>query len=117
MLKGSGKMVETITVTPKIEGRKFYGENVLISYGTLGDTFKLTDGKDFTLNSRFSSLLVKENGKWLMKGFHASANVFDNPVQTIVVKKVALWTGIGAAVVGIVIGFILGKASGKKRVA
>ena len=117
MLNGPGKIVEKITANPEIEGRKLYGPNVLISYGNLRDTFKLTDGKEFTLNSRFSSLLVRENGKWLLKGFHASANVFDNEIQTIIVKKVALWTGIGAAVVGLVIGFIAGRATGKKRAA
>ena len=117
MLSGPSKIVESLTAKPEIEGRKLYGPNVLISYGNLHDTFKLTDGKEFTLNSRFSSLLVKENGKWLLKGFHASANVFDNEIQSIIVKKVAMWTGIGAGVGGLLIGFIAGKVTGKKGTA
>lgn len=114
MLSGPDKRVESFKVNPVVEGRKLYGPNVLISYGTLGDEFKLTDGTEFTLNSRFSSLLVKKDGKWLMKGFHASANVFDNPVQSIVVKKVALWTGVIAAVCGLLIGFVGGRLLGRR---
>ena len=114
MMSGPDKRVESIKVNPVVEGRRFYGSNVLISYGTLGDEFKLTDGTEFTLNSRFSSLLVNKDGKWLMKGFHASANVFDNPVQSIVVKKVALWTGVIAAVSGLAIGFVTAKLLGRR---
>jgi hypothetical protein len=114
MLEGTNKRVESVTVSPTIEGRQLYGKNVLISYGTLGDRFKLTDGSDFTLNSRFSSLLVNENGKWMIKGFHASANIFDNPVQGIVIKRVALFAGLIAGAVGLIVGFIAGKLLRRK---
>jgi ketosteroid isomerase-like protein len=115
MMKGPDRRVESLSLTPTIEGRKMYGPNVLISYGNLGDHFKLTDGTEFNMNSRFSSLLVKEDGKWLMKGFHASGNIFDNPVMWIAVKKVGTWVGIGAGVAGAIVGFILAKILGGRR--
>jgi len=106
MMSGPNAIVASASAAPVIEGRKLYGDNVLISYGTLGDKFKLNDGTEFTLNSRFSSLLVKENGAWHLKGFHASADVFDNPVQTIVVKKTAMWSGIIGGLIGLILGII-----------
>jgi ketosteroid isomerase-like protein len=115
MMNAPDKIVESIHANPAVEGRKFYGPDVLISYGTLGDEFTLTDGRKFNLNSRFSSLLVRENGVWKLKGFHASANVFDNPILGIAIRKVGLWVGIGAGVMGIGLGFVLGKMRAKKR--
>ena len=114
MMTGPDKRVDSVSIAPVVEGRQLYGPNVLISYGSLGDHFKLTDGSDLPLNSRFSSLLVKENGKWLIKGFHASANVFDNPILSIVAKRVALWSALISGVIGAAIGFIGGKLLRKR---
>jgi hypothetical protein len=107
MMSGPNKQVNSLHIDPKIDGRKLYGPNVLISFGALNDEFNLTDGSKFNMNSRFSSLLVKENGKWLIKGFHASGNLFDNPVLWIGVKKTAIWTGGIAGVIGLVLGMIV----------
>jgi hypothetical protein len=107
MMSGPDKRVESLRIDPKVDGRKLYGANVLISFGSLNDEFHLTDGSKFNMNSRFSSLLVKENGKWLIKGFHSSGNLFDNPVLSIYVKKTALWTGVIAGVLGLVLGILL----------
>jgi hypothetical protein len=115
MMTGPNKRVESLSATPTIEGRKMYGPDALISYGTLGDKYKLTDGSDFVMNARFSSLLVKDNGRWLIKGFHSSGNIFDNPVMWIAVKRTATWVGIGAGAAGAIVGFILAKALGARR--
>jgi uncharacterized protein (TIGR02246 family) len=107
MMSGPDKRVHSLHIDPKVEGRKLYGPAVLISFGSLNDEFHLTDGSKFNMNSRFSSLLVNENGKWLIKGFHSSGNLFDNAVLWIYVKKTATWTGIIAGAVGLVLGLIL----------
>jgi len=117
MMNGPEKIVESMHANPVVEGRKLYGPDVLISYGSLGDEFTLTDGRKFALNSRFSSLLVRENGVWKLKGFHASANVFDNPILGIAAKKVGLWAGVGCGVLGLLVGFVLAKVTGRKAKA
>jgi uncharacterized protein (TIGR02246 family) len=115
MMKGPEKRVDWVKINPKVEGRKMYGADALISFGSLDDVYHLTDGSEFNMQSRFSSLLVRENGKWLIKGFHASGNLFDNPVQNIVVKKVSLWVGIIAGVVGLLLGMGLMAMMKRKR--
>lgn len=109
MMTGSNRIVASLKINPTIEGRKMYGPNTLISYGSLGDEYKLTDGSDFTMNARFSSLMVKEDGRWLIKGFHSSGNLFDNPVMWIAVKRTAMWVGIIAGAAGALVGFILAR--------
>jgi hypothetical protein len=49
--------------------------------------------------------VVKKNGKWKVASFHASTNTFDNPVLWIAVKRVAIWTGVSAGLLGLVLGF------------
>jgi hypothetical protein len=59
--------------------------------------------------TRWTGTLVKKDGKWKVASFHASANAFDNPILWIALKKVGMWVGIGAAVLGLVIGFLIGR--------
>lgn len=115
MMADPNHLVESLKLNPVIEGRRMYGPNVAISYGTLGDEFKLTDGTEFKMDSRFSSLLVKENGKWLMKGFHASGNIFDNPVQKIILKKMAMWTAMISIVIGLLLGYVTAKLLARRK--
>lgn len=115
MMEGPNRIVQSLTANPTIEGRKMYGPNALISYGSLGDHYKLTDGSEFVMNARFSSLLVREDGKWLIKGFHSSGNLFDNQVMWIAVKRTATWVGIGAGAVGALVGFLLAKLFAARR--
>jgi ketosteroid isomerase-like protein len=109
MMVGDNRIVESVEASPVVEGRSLMGDTS-ISYGHMNDTFKLKDGSEFHLDSRFSAWLVREDGHWLLRGFHLSANVFDNDIQKMVVKKTATWTGIGAGAAGLLLGLILARA-------
>ncbi len=115
MITSPNHIVESLQLAPVVDGRSLYGPNVAISYGHLNDEFKLTDGTEFKMDSRFSSLLVKENGKWLMKGFHASGNLFDNPVQKIILKKMALWTAMISIAIGLLLGYLGARLMARRR--
>jgi len=109
MMTGPDAIVDSITATPVVEGRTINGDTA-ISFGHMGDTFKLKDGMEFHLDSRFSAWLVRDNGKWLVRGFHLSGNIFDNDVQKIYIRKTATWTGIAAGAIGLVLGLLIGRA-------
>jgi len=117
MITSPNHIVESLQLAPVVDGRSLYGPNVAISYGHLNDEFKLTDGTEFKMDSRFSSLLVKENGKWLMKGFHASGNLFDNPVQKIILKKMALWTAMISIAIGLLFGYLGARLMARRKAA
>ena len=78
------------------------------------------DDKGFTRvgkgkpNARVATA-VKKDGKWLIANFHASANLFDNPVLWIAVRRTALWVGGGAAAVGLLLGLVVGRFLRRKR--
>ena len=81
-----------------------YGDDAGISYGTSVARYKLL-GKEFELENHWTATLVNENGRWLVANFHASANLFDNPVLNLATRS-AVWSGIGGLVVGTLIMFI-----------
>ena len=71
--------------------------------------FKFFDGREIALKSRWTGTFIKEDGRWLLAALHVSANVFDNPILGLAVRKTALWTGGGAVVVGGIVGWLIGR--------
>jgi len=84
-----------------------YGGDVGVSFGKVVGEYKLL-GKDLEFYSRYTATLVKENGKWLLASYHVSLNALDNPLIS-TAKQSLLWAGVGAGVVGLIIGVLLGK--------
>jgi ketosteroid isomerase-like protein len=107
MMTGPDAIVDTATADPEVEGRSINGDTS-ISYGKMNDSFKLKDGSEFHLNSRFSAWLVRDNSQWLVRGFHVSANVFDNEIQTALIHKAIHWTALIVGVVGLLVGLLIG---------
>jgi ketosteroid isomerase-like protein len=106
MMKGDQRIVESVTIDPTVdELTHLYGDTG-VAFGSSTDHFKLRDGRDFVFDTRWTATAVKKNGKWKVASFHASTNTFDNPVLWIAVKRVGLWTGVIAGVLGLVVGFI-----------
>ena len=111
MMKGPDSVVTKVSFSPEVEGRRFYG-NTAVSYGTLNDHFTLRSGQELPLNSHWSSTLEKDGaGHWMLTSFHASANIFDNPVTGIAARRAGMWAGGG----GLVLGFIAGAVLARRR--
>ena len=104
MMEGDSALVTDVQTTFEIDGSaELYGSQSAIACGSIKDNFKLRDGKDFTLDSKWTATLVKFDDDWKVVSYHVSANVFDNPILT--VAKTYLMT---FAVVGAILGFVLG---------
>ncbi|MCB1192700.1 MAG: nuclear transport factor 2 family protein [Leptospiraceae bacterium] len=116
MMSGPKRIVESVQVKVDVdELTTLYGGDTGVAYGSSIDSYKLTDGLEFKVKSRWTSTLVKENGNWLVASFHSSADVFNNPVLD-KSKSLAYWIGALAAgfcfVLGIFIGWVM---RGKKN--
>ena len=83
-----------------------YGKerHTAIAWGTMKDHYALRDGMTFDLNSRWTVTLIKDGGRWLIAEAHLSDNLFDNEILRLAVWKTALWLGIGALAIGVVVG-------------
>jgi ketosteroid isomerase-like protein len=105
MMKGENPIVKTVKANPMIIGRQLYGDWA-VSWGNLHDHFVLSDGRELALNSVFTITTAKRGDRWLVTGYHASINAFDNPVLGLAIRKVALWAGLGGLIAGIALAFV-----------
>jgi hypothetical protein len=108
MMTGPNRVVREVKAAPEVAGRQVY-DDWAISWGNLRDHFVLTDGSDLPFNTVFTATIAKHGDRWLVRGFHASVNAFENPVLGLAIKKVAWRVGLGALVLGVVIGLILAR--------
>ncbi|MBL8817802.1 MAG: nuclear transport factor 2 family protein [Planctomyces sp.] len=73
-------------------------------------------GLKFELPNTWTATLLKDNDQWKLVGYHVSGNLADNPLLS-AAKSGALIAGIAAAAVGLIVGFLLGRRSGRKPAA
>ena len=114
MMKGPNRIVESIHVDVQVdELTDLYGPTG-VAFGSSADSYKLADGREFRVRSRWTSSLIRQEGRWLITSFHSSANVFDNAILA-EVERFGRWaTGLGS-VLGLVVGALAGVLVAKRR--
>jgi ketosteroid isomerase-like protein len=115
MMKGPNPIVASLTSDTKVdELTHLYGDTGF-AFGSSDDHFRLTDGREFTVHTRWSATVVKKDGKWLVAGVHLSSNMFNNPILGIAIRETLKWTAIVAAPVGLIVGIFLGSWWSRRR--
>ena len=106
MMKGDQRIVESVKINPAVDELSIiYGGNTAIAFGSSDDDFRLKRGLDFKVHNRWTATLVKEDSKWLIAAFHASASLFDNPLLN-AAQRMMYWVGGIAVAVGLVLGWL-----------
>ncbi|HYT94517.1 MAG TPA: nuclear transport factor 2 family protein [Gemmataceae bacterium] len=106
MMKGDKAIVASYSPDPTVDQlAEIYGDTA-VATGSSKDSYKLTDGRDFAINVRWTAITVKKDGQWRIAAFHASANVFDNPILDIAIRRVVWWAGGIALGVGLLLGVV-----------
>ena len=113
MMSGDKRIVREITSAPEVIGRHVYGDWT-VSWGNLHEHSVLMDGSDLPLNSVFTATLAKRGDNWVVTAFHASVNVFDNPVLKLGIRKTSLYVGLAAIVIGLIGGFAVAQLFRRK---
>lgn len=81
-----------------------------VAYGHSDDEYTLGDGTHIKVTPRWSAALVRDEQSWKIANFHYSVNMFDNPVLT-KLKGTITMIGVAALVLGLLIGFLVGRRS------
>ena len=109
LTKGPDRKVESVNVTFTPDALSlFYGGDTAISWGSSRGRYKLVGGTEYEIDARWTATLVREADRWLIASFHMSANLFDNPVLS-ALTRLAYWAVGIAALVALVIGFVIGR--------
>ena len=77
-----------------------------VAFGNSTEKFELTRGLTFEHHGRWSATLVRHDGKWLLANYHASTNLFDNPLLAIA-QRTTVWVGVGAFLIGGLVGWLV----------
>lgn len=114
MLNGDKKIVENIKVDFVPDAlATFYGPDVAVSAGNADSHYELTNGMKFDVMARWTATLVRKEGRWVVASFHYSTNMFKNPVLE-QQRKWLLIAGGGAALLLGLLGFIIGRKTGRR---
>lgn len=84
-----------------------YGGDTGISFGHTIAQYNVF-GTHHEITSRWTATMVKENGRWLLAGYHVSVNALDNPLLNAATHWV-YWIGGGAGLIGLLIGWLVGR--------
>ena len=116
MMVGAGRIVEdmSLTVEPDDLATLLKYNTVAVSNGSSNAHFKLAAGTEFDVPLRWSATLQRANDKWSIVSMQFSANMFDNPLLN-ALQSTMKWIAIGAGIVAIVVGFVLGRWSRRQR--
>lgn len=109
MMTGPSRVVESIQVKVEVDklSTLLGAGDTALATGDSRESFRLTNGMNFELKSRWTAVVAREGGAWRIKAFHVSANIFDNAVLSEYVGKLKRALVI-VAVAGIVMGFGMG---------
>jgi ketosteroid isomerase-like protein len=117
MLQGPERIVDDFSTNVAVDELTIlHGGDAGISFGSSRDRFKLRSGQSLDLNSRWSATVVRHDGRWVVGAFHASVNLFDNPLL-VGSQRLALGGSIGALIVGIAVGYLMGRRRGRRATA
>jgi len=109
MVKGSGRILTKYTTKAKLSGHaRFLSNDIAIADGTMEDEYTPVVRGPFQLNGQWTTTLARIDGQWKIVALHLSANVFNN-VLIDEAKSALMYTGGGGAVVGALLGFLLGR--------
>lgn len=115
MTKGPGALVaEYSTAVTVDELTKLFGDDTGIAVGASKDHFKLSSGTELDVEGRWTATMVKQDGKWYVAAFHASSNMFDNPILY-KMKVTAYIIGVFGLVMGLTLGAGVAVAFGRRR--
>ena len=79
---------------------------LVIASGNMKDLYTLSGRGDVMLNSRWEATLIHENDRWVLVGFCASTDAFDNQVIDLQLRKARYISGGIAGAVGLLIGIL-----------
>lgn len=83
MLTGPDALLAAMTSTPKAEVlTRFAGDDAGYCYGRSVDVYTLKNKRVFTLDVRWSAMVVKEDGQWKASLIHTGVDLLNNPVLT-----------------------------------
>jgi ketosteroid isomerase-like protein len=110
MMVRSSRIVEDMSLSAKPDDYSilYASDSAAVSTGMSNAHFKIRGGTEFDVPLRWTATLVKNGNGWKIASAHFSANMFDNPIMN-EVKRLTWWIAGGAGLIGLLVGWLLGR--------
>jgi len=95
-------------------GGQVRGADTAVAFGRSNDRYELAGGETWEVKPQWSATIVRQNGRWLIAGFHYSVNMLDNPVLS-AQRNWLMGGGAAAALLACAAGFLLGRRTGRLK--
>jgi len=106
-MRGDNAFVKKLTIAPEADAlTQIYDDKYGIVYGSNVENYELATGNNYTLHSRWTATVIKDDGRWKLLTVHAGINFVDNPVLAAATENTTL-IGAGAGVIGLLVGLLL----------
>jgi ketosteroid isomerase-like protein len=106
-------LVYRVTLKPELS--QLYGD-VAVSHGT-ADEYVKTDAGEFTYTSSFTAVLRRTANGWKLIRSQVTMDPFRNSVVQHFLSRTKTYFGLGGIAIGALLGFLIGRAAGRKPVA
>ncbi len=117
LLGGPDAALKSIVFKPEADDlTRFVGDNIGLSHGASTDTYNFSDGDTRQMTSRWTATVYKRDGKWKILNIHIGTNLLDNPVLA-AAKSYLYKVGAGAAIGGLLVGFLLARLLRSRKTA
>lgn len=115
LLTGTSPGVKDLKVDLKVDELTImHGGDTGVAFGSSNDHYVLSSGGEFDLTTRWSATVVADGNAWQVANLHVSSNLFDNPVVNASKNYLFAAGGIGLGL-GLLLGFVLARLSGKRE--
>lgn len=95
---GEGALIESITMAPEADEQTTIYDG---KYGTVRgsnvETYELATGNAYSLTSRWTATMIKDEGQWKILTIHSGVNIIDNPILTAAKESLTLFAAGGVA--------------------
>ncbi len=107
--KGDKAFIKKLTMDPQADAlTQIYDGKYGIARGSNTEVYDLANGKAYTLKTRWTAMLIKDAEQWKILAIHNGTNFLDNPIFA-AAERAAYYFAAGGALVGLIIGFLLGR--------
>lgn len=106
--EGDDAFIKSYSMNPEAdELTQIYDGKFGIISGGNRESYELATGNNYTIESRWTATLIKDNDRWKLLAIHNGVNFTDNPVLA-TVEKFSLYLGIGGILAGLLAGLFCG---------
>lgn len=109
--------IDAMTANPTTDKRLILNDgNLVIASGVMNDVYELNrHGRTVELDSRWQATLIREGDRFVLVGFSASTDAFDNPVIDLYLMQTRYIAWAVGGGVGLLLGIVLALIFGARR--